>query len=89
MRHVVHPTALFIKQETCHCLNVNKTRENKQRRNQLKEPQTYYHKQAGGGKSEGNGNGGDHIITPFQIRVLGQVLKILLLLKEPLARQKR
>ena len=49
---------------------------------------TTNHEHAGGSKRKGDGNGGDHIVTPFQVSVLGQVLEILLLLKEPLTWQK-
>jgi len=50
--------------------------------------QTYNHEHAGGSKCKGDSNGGDHIEAPFQVGVLGQVLEVMLLLEEPLTRQK-
>lgn len=50
--------------------------------------QTYNHEHAGGSKCKGDGNRGDNIVAPFQVGVLGQVLEVMLLLEEPLTRQK-
>lgn len=49
---------------------------------------TANHEQAGASKCKGDGDRGDHIVTPFKVGVLAQLLEILLLLNKLLTWKK-